>query len=151
VIHVARSLETFWFPKIVLLIWKLVADYNRLLQVQIKYCQKGDTSRNTENRCHLCFFKWKGSILISNFDSTLNFKFRMSFCQHLSVIVFDQCHLYRKKAGLQDFTKKIITPDLLNYWIIIKLLNPLRFGRPFALLMTFFVFHMPTAIFQNWW
>jgi hypothetical protein len=34
----ARSLETFWFSKIVL-IWKLVADYNRLLQVQMKYFQ----------------------------------------------------------------------------------------------------------------
>jgi hypothetical protein len=34
----ARSLETFWFSKIVL-IWKLVAGYNRLLQVQMKYFQ----------------------------------------------------------------------------------------------------------------
>jgi hypothetical protein len=50
------------------------------------------------------FFKWKGPILISNFDSTLNCKFRMSFCQLLSVIVFDQCHLFRKKA----------TPELLE-------------------------------------
>jgi hypothetical protein len=58
------------------------------------------------------FFKWKGPILISNFDSTLNFKFRMSFCQLLSVIFFDQCHLFRKKAGLQGFIKKIMTPEL---------------------------------------
>jgi hypothetical protein len=33
-IHVACSLKTFWFPKI-LLIWKLVADYHPRLQVQI--------------------------------------------------------------------------------------------------------------------
>jgi hypothetical protein len=52
--------------------------------------------------------------VISNFDSTLNSKFRMSFCQHLSIIVFDQCHLFRKNAGLQGFIKKIITPELLE-------------------------------------
>jgi hypothetical protein len=38
----------------------------------------------------------------------------MSFCQYLSVIVFDQCHLFRRKAGLQGFIKKIITPELLE-------------------------------------
>jgi hypothetical protein len=38
----------------------------------------------------------------------------MSFCQHLPVIIFDQCHLFRKKAGLQGFIKKIITPELLE-------------------------------------
>jgi hypothetical protein len=88
VIHVAHSLETFWFPKIVW-IWKSVADYNGRLQVQIKYFPNGDTSGITGNRRHLCFFKWKGLILISNFDFKLNFEFRISFCQHLSVIVFD--------------------------------------------------------------
>jgi hypothetical protein len=56
----------------------------------------------------------KGPILISNFDSALNFEFRMSFCQHLPVIVFDLCHLFRKKAALQGFIKKIITPELLE-------------------------------------
>jgi hypothetical protein len=55
-IHVARSLETFWFPQIIL-IWKLVVDYNRLLQVQMKYFQNGGTSGNTGNRRHLYFFK----------------------------------------------------------------------------------------------
>jgi hypothetical protein len=51
--------------------------------------------------------------LISNFDSTLNFEFRGSFCQHLSVIVFDLlvCHLFRKKAG---FIKKMITSEPLK-------------------------------------
>jgi hypothetical protein len=112
-IHLARSLETFRFPKIVW-IWKLVADYYALLQVQIKYFQNGDTSGNTGNRRRLCFFKWKSPILISNFDSTLNFEFTTSFCQHLSVIVFDLCHLFYKKAGLQGFIKKCITPEPLE-------------------------------------
>jgi hypothetical protein len=49
-------------------------------------------------------------------DSMLNFGFRTPFCQHLSVIVFDLrvCHLFRKKAGLQDFIKKFITPEPLE-------------------------------------
>jgi hypothetical protein len=55
VIRVARSLETLRFPKIVL-IRKLVADYGRLLQVQKGYFQNGETSRNTGNGRHLCFF-----------------------------------------------------------------------------------------------
>jgi hypothetical protein len=60
------------------------------------------------------FFKWKGPLLISNFDSTLNAEFRTSFCQHLSVIVFDLCHLFGRKAGLQGFIKKFITPKPLE-------------------------------------
>jgi hypothetical protein len=63
VIHVARLLETFRFPKVVL-IRKLVADYHPLLQVQIKYFQNSDTSENTGNRRRICFFKWKDPILI---------------------------------------------------------------------------------------
>jgi hypothetical protein len=50
----------------------------------------------------------------------------MSFCQHLSVIVFDQCHLFRKKVGLHGFIKKIITPELLeinNCYFFIELLK----------------------------
>jgi hypothetical protein len=47
-IHVARLLETFRFPKIVRM-WKLVADYNGLLQAQINNFQNGDTSGNTGN------------------------------------------------------------------------------------------------------
>jgi hypothetical protein len=116
-IHVARSLETFWFPQIIL-IWKLVVEYNRLLQVQMKYFQNGGTSGNTGNRRHLYFFKWKGLILTSHFDSTLNFEFRTSFRQHLSVIVFDLCHLFCKKARLQGFINKFITlkPSKINNW-----------------------------------
>jgi hypothetical protein len=60
------------------------------------------------------FFKWKGLILIASFDSTLNFEFRTSFCQHLSVIVFDLCNFFHKKAGLQGFIKKFITPEPLE-------------------------------------
>jgi hypothetical protein len=43
---------------------KIGSRYNRLLQVQMKYFQNGNTSGNTGNRRHLCFFKWKGPILI---------------------------------------------------------------------------------------
>jgi hypothetical protein len=86
-----------------------------LLQVQIKYFQNGDTTGNIGNRRHLCFCKWKGPILISNLDSTLNFKFRASFSQHFSVIVFDLCHLFHKKAGLQGFIKKFITPQSIQF------------------------------------
>jgi hypothetical protein len=78
----------------------------------MKYFQNGDTSGNTANRRHFVFFKWKGPILTSYFDSALNFEFRTSICEHLSIIVFDLCHLFRKKAGLQGFIKKCI-PDLL--------------------------------------
>jgi hypothetical protein len=46
----------------------LVADYNRLLQVQIKYFQNAYTG----NQRHLCFFKWKGPILIPNLNLTFN-------------------------------------------------------------------------------
>jgi hypothetical protein len=60
------------------------------------------------------FFKWKGPTLISNMDSTLNSEFRTPFCQHLSVIVFDLCHLFRKKTGLRGFFKKCITSELLE-------------------------------------
>jgi hypothetical protein len=49
----------------------------------------------------------KGPILISNFDSALNFEFRMSFCQHLPVIVFDLCHLFRKKRRCRASLKKL--------------------------------------------
>jgi hypothetical protein len=108
VIHVARSLITFRFSKIVW-IWKLVADYNGLLQVQIKYFQNDDTSGNTGNRHHVCFFKWKGLIFIASFDSTLNFEFRTSFCQH-----FWPSHFFHKKAGLQGFIKKFITSEPLE-------------------------------------
>jgi hypothetical protein len=60
------------------------------------------------------FFKWKGRILISNLDSTLNFEFTRSFCQHLSVMVFGFSHLSRKKARLQGFIKKSISPEPLE-------------------------------------
>jgi hypothetical protein len=47
------------------------------------------------------FFKYKSLILF------LNFEFSTSFCQHLSVIVFDLCHLFRKKKrGCRDSLKK---------------------------------------------
>jgi hypothetical protein len=52
--------------------------------------------------------------LTSHFDSTLNFEFRTSFCQDLSVIVFDLCHLFCKKARLQGFIKKFITLEPLE-------------------------------------
>jgi hypothetical protein len=70
--------------------------------------------RNAGNGRHLCFFKWKGPILISYFDSTLNFEFRTSFCQYSFVIIFDLCHLFRKKAELQGFIKKCIIPEPLE-------------------------------------
>jgi hypothetical protein len=53
--------------------------------------------------------------LTSYVDSTLNFEFRTSFCQYfICVIIFDLCHLFRKKAGLQGFNKKFITPEPLE-------------------------------------
>jgi uncharacterized membrane protein len=60
------------------------------------------------------FFRWKGTILTSYFDSTLDFEFRTSFCQYLCVIIFDLCHYFRKKVGLQGFIKKFITPEHLE-------------------------------------
>jgi hypothetical protein len=60
------------------------------------------------------FFLWKAPILTSYFDSTLNFEFRTSFCQYLCVIIFDLCHLFRKKAGLQGFIKNFLTPEPLE-------------------------------------
>jgi hypothetical protein len=87
-IHVARSLETFWFPGIIL-IWKLVVDCGRLLRVQLKCFRGGGTSGSIGGRCHLCFFEWRGPVLTSHFDSALTFEFGASFCQYLSVIVFD--------------------------------------------------------------
>jgi hypothetical protein len=60
------------------------------------------------------FFQRKGTILISNLDSRLNFERRISFCPHLSLIVFDLCHLFRKKSGLQGFIKKRITSEHLE-------------------------------------
>jgi hypothetical protein len=64
----------------------------------MKYFQNGGTFGNTGNRRHLYFFKWKGLILTSHFDSTLNFEFRASFCQHLSVIVFDLDVIFLQKS-----------------------------------------------------
>jgi hypothetical protein len=58
------------------------------------------------------FFKQKGPILISHFDSTLTFEFNTSFGQYLSVIVFDLCHLFCKKVRLQGFIKKFVIPEL---------------------------------------
>jgi hypothetical protein len=60
------------------------------------------------------FCKWKGPILISYLDSTLNFEFRTSFYHYLSVIVFHLFNFFRKKAGLQNFIKKCITPEPLE-------------------------------------
>jgi hypothetical protein len=85
----------------------LVADCSRLLRVEIKYFRGGGTSGNTGNRRDLCFFRWKGPILISSLDSTLKFYFGMSFCEYWSVIIFDLCHLFRKEAGLQGCIKKL--------------------------------------------
>jgi hypothetical protein len=59
----------------------------------------------------LFFFLWKHPILISYLDSTLNFEVGTSFCQHL---FYDPCHFFRKKAGLQGFINKIITPEPLG-------------------------------------
>jgi hypothetical protein len=123
---------------------------NLLFQVQIKYFQNGDTSGNTGNRCHFCFFKWKSPTLISNMDSTLNSEFRKSFCQHLSVIVFDLCHLFHKKSRLQGFIKKFVTPEPLeinDYFYKIEF--PKVWPIFCVILDIFFIFHMPTAIFQN--
>jgi hypothetical protein len=66
------------------------------------------------------FIFLKDLILTSHFDSTLNFEFGTSFCQHLSVIVFDLCHLFCKKARLQGFINKFITlePSEINNWFL---------------------------------
>jgi hypothetical protein len=60
------------------------------------------------------FLNGRAAFLISNLDSTLNFEFTRSFCQHLSVMVFDLSHLSRKKAPLQGFIKKSISPEPLE-------------------------------------
>jgi hypothetical protein len=53
--------------------------------------------------------------LSSNLDSTLNFEFTTSFCQQLPIChLFDLCHIFRKKAGLQGFIKKFVTPEPLE-------------------------------------
>jgi hypothetical protein len=107
----------------------------------MKYFQNGGTSGNTGNRCHLYFFKYKSPILVSNLDSTLNFEFMMSFCQYLSVIVFDLYHLFCKKVRLEGFIKKFIIrePSEINNLFLLYLLTCQRFGRFFALSMKFFL------------
>jgi hypothetical protein len=38
-----------------------------------------------------------------------------SFCQQLPIChLFDLCHIFRKKAGLQGFIKKFVTPEPLE-------------------------------------
>jgi hypothetical protein len=51
-------------------------------------------------------------MLTSHFDSTLTFEFNTSFCQYLSVIVFDLSYLFCKKVRLLGFIKKFINPEL---------------------------------------
>jgi hypothetical protein len=75
--------------------------------------RNGHTSEITGNRCYFCFFKWKGPTLILSLDSTLNFEFRTSFCQHFSVTVFEPSS-FSQKAVLQGFIKKCITPEPLE-------------------------------------
>jgi hypothetical protein len=53
----------------------------------------------------------RSPILTSHFDSTFTFESSTSFCQYLSVIVFDLCHLFCKKVRLQGFIKKFIIPE----------------------------------------
>jgi hypothetical protein len=49
-----------------------------------------------------------------NFDFIFGFEFQFEF-RTFSVIVFDLCHLFCKKAELQGFIKKcIITPEPLE-------------------------------------
>jgi hypothetical protein len=118
----------------------------------MKYFQNGGTSGNTGNRRYLYFFKWKGLILTSHFDSTLNFEFGTSFCQHLSVIVFDLCHLFCKKARLQDFINKFITlePSEINNCVFFFLVEFLKTWPIFSAISEhFFMIHTPTVIFQN--
>jgi sulfate adenylyltransferase subunit 1 (EFTu-like GTPase family) len=115
----------------------------------MKYFQNGGTSGNTGNRRYFYFFKWKSLILTSHFDSTLNFEFGASFCQHLSVIVLDLCHFFCKKARLQDFINKFITLEPLEinncFFCLVEFLKTV-FS---AISENFFMIHTPTEIFQN--
>jgi hypothetical protein len=91
------------------------------------------------------FFKWKGLILTSHFDSPLNFEFRASFCQHLSVIVFDLCHLF-----LQKSINKFITlepSEINNRFFLVEFLKTWPIFS--AIGEIFLMFHTPTEIFQN--
>jgi hypothetical protein len=88
--------------------------------------------------------------LSSNFDSTLNFRFRASFCQHLPVIVFDLCHLFCKKARLQGFINKFITlepSEINNRFFLVEFLKTWPIFS--AIREIFLMFHTPTEIFQN--
>jgi hypothetical protein len=116
----------------------------------MKYFKNGGTSGNTGNRRHHYFFKWKGLILTSHFDSMLNFEFRASFCQQLSVIVFDLCHLFCKKATLQGFINKFITlepSEINNRFFLVEFLKTWPIFS--AISKIFLMFHTPTEIFQS--
>jgi hypothetical protein len=76
--------------------------------------------------------------LTSYFDSTLTFEFITSFCQYLSVIVFDLLHLFCKKVRLQGFIKKCIIPEpseINNLFLLYRLAKDLaaflRYQRHF--------------------
>jgi hypothetical protein len=85
--------------------------------------------------------------MTSHFDYTLTFEFSTSFCQYLSVILFDLCHLFCKKVRLQGFIKKFIIPEpseINNLFLLAKDL------ATFCVINDiFFMFHTPTAIFLN--
>jgi hypothetical protein len=64
--------------------------------------------------------------LTSHFDCTLKFEFWTSFSQHLSVIIFDLCHLFCKKARLQGFINKFITlepSEINNCFFLVEFLK----------------------------
>jgi hypothetical protein len=88
--------------------------------------------------------------LTLHFDSTLNFEFRTSFCQHLSVIVFDLCHLFCKKAKLHGFINKFITlepSEINNLFFLVEFLKTWPIFS--AINKFFFMCQTPTEIFQN--
>jgi hypothetical protein len=76
--------------------------------------------------------------LTSHFDSTLNFEFRASFCQHLSA------------ARLQDFINKFITlepSEINNRFFLVEFVKTWPIFS--AISEIFLMFHTPTEIFQN--
>jgi hypothetical protein len=71
--------------------------------------------------------------LTSQFDSTLNFEFRASFCQHLSVIVFKFITLEPS-----EINNRFFLVEFLKTWPIFSAISEI-----------FLMFHTPTEIFQN--
>jgi hypothetical protein len=64
-------------------------------------------------------------------------------------MIFDLCHFFRKRAGLQSFIKKIVTLEPLEIGNFFLTEFPKIWPIFCAISDILFMFHTPTVIFQN--